>query len=211
MTFLEQDVIFKTEVGTITPGLSRLLKRTSDRHSKLCPRQVLGVRMGLYGAQLLGSPNRHRSKRLLVILETDGCFADGVEVATGCSIGQRTLRIEDYGKVAATFVNLFTNKTIRLVPKSDIRSRALYYAWQPQNRYQAQLEGYQVMPANELFCMQSIRLEQSVHAILSVAGKRVSCDDCGEEIMNHRETRVGDQVYCQTCIGQGYYLPEAEY
>ena len=210
MTDLAQGLILETEVSAVTPGLSRLLGRSADRHSKLCPRQVLGVRMGLYGTHLLGFANQYRSKRLLVILETDGCFADGVEVATGCSIGQRTLQIENYGKVAATFIDTFTSETIRLAPKPDIRTRAFYYTWQPKNRYQAQLEGYQVMPEDELFSVQNVRLERPLHAILSVAGRRVICDGCGEEIMNQRETRVGDQVYCQPCIGQGYYLPEIE-
>ncbi len=145
-----------------------------------------------------------------MILETDGCFADGIQVATGCSIGGRTLRIEDYGKVAGTFIDTFTNETIRLAPKPDIRSRAFDYAWSHQNRYQAQLAGYQVMPVDELFSVQKVRLDRPLHAILSAAGRRVNCDGCGEEIMNQRETRVGDQVFCQTCMGQGYYLAEAE-
>ena len=211
MMLLEQDGFLDTEIDSTTPILSRLLERSSDRHTKLCPRQILGVRMGLYGNQLLGFPNQHRTKRLLVVLETDGCFADGVEVATGCSIGRRTLRIEDYGKVAATFVNTFTNETVRLAPKPDVRTLAFYYASEPQNRYQAQLEGYQVMPAYELFRVQKVRLDRSVHTILSAAGRRVNCDGCGEEIMNQREMRLGDQVYCQTCVGQGYYLTITEY
>jgi formylmethanofuran dehydrogenase subunit E len=167
--------------------------------------------MGLYGIHLLRISNRNRSKRLLVILETDGCFADGVEVATGCTVGQRTLRIEDYGKVAATFVDTFTGEAVRLAPKSDIRTRAFCYAWEPQNRYQAQLEGYQVMPADELFRVQEVRLEQPVHVILGSTGRRINCDGCGEEIINQRETHVGAQVYCQACVGGGYYFPEDEH
>jgi formylmethanofuran dehydrogenase subunit E len=45
---------------------------------------------------------------LLTILETDGCAADGVSAATGCWVGRRTLRVEDFGKVAATFVDTQT-------------------------------------------------------------------------------------------------------
>ena len=110
MTIFEQSLVFKTQIDTGVSDLSQLLARSSARHSKLCPRQVLGVRMGLYAVELLELPKRPHSKRLLVIAETDGCFADGIEVATGCTIGQRTLRIEDYGKVAATFVDTFTNQ-----------------------------------------------------------------------------------------------------
>ena len=35
-------------------NLSRLLERSAARHSHLCPRQVLGVRMGMAGLAALG-------------------------------------------------------------------------------------------------------------------------------------------------------------
>ena len=77
---VEKGLVFNTQFGSTTPDLPTLLARTSARHSKLCPRQVLGVRMGLFGLELLELPNFNQSRRLLVILETDGCFADGIEV-----------------------------------------------------------------------------------------------------------------------------------
>ena len=87
------------------PDLTKYYERSSARHNHLCPRQILGVRIGAAGASALGLEPHRADKRLLVILETDGCFADGVEAATGCTIGHRTLRVEDYGKIAATFVD----------------------------------------------------------------------------------------------------------
>ena len=70
--------------------------------------------------------------------------------------------------------------------------------------------GYQVMPVDDLFGVQQVRLVQPVQAIIGTAGQRVNCDLCGEEIINQRETAVGHQVFCQTCIGQGYYVPKVE-
>src|SRR5512141_2763814 len=92
------------------PDISALLALSSARHSHLCPRQVLGVRMALAGAMALDLDLPRQDKRLLVIAETDGCFIDGLEVAAGISAGRRTLRIIDYGKVAATFVNASTGE-----------------------------------------------------------------------------------------------------
>ena len=94
--------------------LSALLAISAARHSHLCPRQVLGARAGLVGASLLGFEIPVSEKRLLVILEADGCFADGIEVATGVAIGHRTMRIEDYGKIAATFIDTTTGRAIRI-------------------------------------------------------------------------------------------------
>ena len=73
--------------------LEELLAQSAEHHKHLCPRQVLGVRMGLYAGDLLGLDLPQTRKRLLTIMETDGCGADGVSVATNCWVGRRTMRI----------------------------------------------------------------------------------------------------------------------
>ena len=138
-------------------SLNEILKISASRHSHLCPRQVLGARIGLAGAQAVGL-NRGRNKRLLVILETDGCFADGIEAATGCSVGHRTLRVEDYGKIAATFVDIKQGRAVRVAPLLDVRERAAAYAPGETRHYFAQLAAYQVMPDAELLSIQEVSL-----------------------------------------------------
>lgn len=108
--------------------LESLLKQASARHSHLCPRQVLGVRMALAGAGLLGFDLPRSDKAMLVIAETDGCFLDGLEVAAGVTPGHRTLCIEDYGKIAATFVGVNSGQAIRLAPRSNVRNMTYRYA-----------------------------------------------------------------------------------
>ena len=96
--------------------LDELLVESSARHRHLCPRQVLGVQMGRLAADLLGLDLPQDDKRLLTIVETDGCFTTGLSVATNCWVGRRTMRVEDYGKVAATFVDTQTEQAIRIAP-----------------------------------------------------------------------------------------------
>ncbi len=99
--------------------LQTLFEISSRDHSHLCPRQILGVRIGLRGiCSLQLEPNRG-SKRLLVITETDGCFADGLSAATNCTVGHRTLRVEDYGKVAAIFIDTHSGMAVHIVPVLD--------------------------------------------------------------------------------------------
>ncbi len=64
--------------------------------------------MGLLAGRWLGLDVPRDDKRLLTFVETDGCAADGVSSATGCRVGGRTLRVIDFGKVAATFVDTLT-------------------------------------------------------------------------------------------------------
>src|SRR5512146_1578845 len=163
-------------------SLNEILKTTASRHSHLCPRQVLGARIGLAGAQAFGLETPVRNKPLLVIVETDGCFADGIEAATGCTVGHRTLRIEDYGKVAVTFVDTQTGRAVRVAPALDVRKKAFAYAPDEPRHYFAQMHAYQIMPDEELLTVQEVILTMPVDEIVSRPGVRVNCDMCGEEI-----------------------------
>src|SRR5262245_2490033 len=104
--------------------LNRYVGKLSGLHDHVCPRQVLGLRMGLYGASLLGLDVPQTKKRMLAFVETDGCFADGVSVATGCSLGHRTLRLIDFGKVAVSLVDSTTGDAVRIAPRPGIRELA---------------------------------------------------------------------------------------
>jgi formylmethanofuran dehydrogenase subunit E len=187
--------------------IETFLKASSARHDHLCPRQVLGVRIGLAGAAYLGLDIPRDDKRLLVILEMDGCFADGVEVATGCTVGHRTMRIEDYGKVAAVFVDVKTGQALRIAPALDCREKAFAYTREETRHYFAQLRAYQFIPDNELLTVTPVSLNTPVEWIINRPGIRVDCSICGEEIVNERETRQADQVLCRACAGQAYYQP----
>ena len=185
--------------------LHDLLKQSSARHDHLCPRQVLGVRMGLAGLAAIGLEAPIQHKAALVFTETDGCFADGIEVATGATVGHRTLRVKDLGKSAATFANIETGQAIHLAPRLDIRVRALDYAPGIQTKYYAQLKGYQIMPERELFNFQEVMLEPSLKYVLSRPGLRAKCACCGDEIINERQVLVEGETLCVTCSGGGYY------
>lgn len=190
--------------------LAELLEQSTALHRHVCPRQVIGVRMGMWAGELLGLDLPQTDKRLLTIVETDGCFADGVAVATNCWVGRRTMRIEDYGKVAATFVDTKSGNAVRIAPHPHARQVARDYAPDARNRWEAMLHGYQIMPVHELLISRPVQLVQTVEAIISHAGRRVTCDRCGEEIVNERELQRDGATLCRSCAGQGYYLPVAE-
>lgn len=188
-----------------TKTLDELLEVSCQDHHHLCPRQVLGVRMGLAGLEALGFGAPPEGKRLLVITETDGCFVDGLSAATGCTVGHRTLRVKDYGKAAAVFVDTLTGLTLRLAPVLDLREKACAYASGESRRYFAQLLAYKVMPAREMFSFIAVELETPVAALVSRPRVRTSCDRCGEEIINEREVRRDDLNLCRTCALGAYY------
>ncbi len=191
----------------MTQSLDEILERSAARHDHLCPRQVLGARMALAALETLRLEAPITKQSGLVILETDGCFADGVEAACGAAIGHRTLRIEDLGKVAATFVDVRSGRAIRLCPRPEARLRARLYASGEERHYFAQLLGYQRMPAAELFRVEDVVLEPPLAAILSVPNARTTCQLCGEEIINERQVVVEGMTLCRTCAQGSYYRP----
>jgi len=166
---------------------------------------VLGARMALHASELLKLDIPRDDKRLLVIAETDGCAVDGLIAATGCRIGNRTLRILDFGKVAATFTDTSTETSIRIFPSPQARRLAFEYAPDACNRWESMLLGYQTMPASELFVAQPVQLDTPLVDILSRAGRKAICDLCGEEIINGREMIKDGHVFCRACVGDGYY------
>lgn len=185
--------------------IEELLRQSAALHHHLCPRQVLGVRMGLAGAYALGLDAPRHDKRLVVFMETDGCGADGVSVATGCWVGRRTMRLLDYGKVAATFVDTHSGQAARVAPRPGIREAVWRYATAAPDRWSAQLKGYEVMPESELLRVQPVTLTVDLNRLLSHPGVRVVCEVCGEEIMNERQVVHEGMTLCRACAGESYY------
>ena len=185
------------------------LDKCAARHKHLCPRQVLGVRMGMMASRYLDFELRQPEKRLLTIVETDGCFADGIEAATGCTVGHRTLRVQDYGKVAAVFVDTKSGEAFRIAPLLDVRITADEYG-EGRSRWHRQLSGYQRMPVEKLFSIDWVILNVSIVEIVSRPGVRTNCDRCGEEIINERELTYDGIIICRPCAGNTYYTPVSE-
>lgn len=186
--------------------LNELLDASAALHQHLCPRQVLGVRLGMLAGQLFELDLPQSDKRLLAIVETDGCAADGIAVATGCWVGRRTLRVEDYGKVAATFADTETGRMLRIAPRAGVRGLAERYAPEAGGHWEAQLLGYQRIPDDELFTWQEVCLATPIAEIVSRAGVRTVCARCGEEIINQREVLQDGQTLCRACAGAAYYV-----
>jgi formylmethanofuran dehydrogenase subunit E len=203
-----------TEQGSCPSSelLAVYMKESAARHHHLCPRQVLGIRMGLYGLLALGLIDNHyqprfhnKRKNLLTVVETDGCGADGVAVATGCYVGRRTLRVVDFGKMATTLVNTKTGMAVRVIPHPYARSLSRIYAPDARSRWHAYLHAYQIIPDELLLSVKEVTLTQSIADILSKPSARVNCDSCGEEILNEREVSEDGRLLCRSCAGAAYY------
>lgn len=193
------------------PSLDEALSATAALHHHLCPKQVLGVRMGMLAGDALGLDLPQTGKRLLAIVETDGCTADGIAVAANCWVGHRTMRVEDHGKVAATFADTVSGRAVRILPRIEARTLALNYAPEARDSWEGMLLGYQRIPADLLFSVRSVRLSVPLEELVSRPDLKTRCEFCGEEVINGRELRVAGRAVCRSCAGFCYYhLDEAD-
>ena len=186
-------------------NFQHLLEQSAARHDHLCPRQILGVRMGLLAAKILHLDLPQSDKRLYTIVETDGCGMDGIAVATGCSPGRRSMRILDYGKMAATFIDTKTREAVRLSPHPQTRLLWDQYAPDAPDRWHGYLQAYQVMPDEVLLIALPVKFNFSLEKTISLPDQRAICEACDEEIINQRQIVADGHVLCQSCAGQSYY------
>jgi formylmethanofuran dehydrogenase subunit E len=189
-------------------SVEELLEECGRLHGHLCAGQLLGIRMSLLGCHQVGitDPRGADRKNLIVWVEIDRCMADAVSAVTGVRLGKRSLKYKDYGKVAATFLNLLTGEGVRVLALDE--SRALADARYPQieNRKERQFRAYREATDEELFKVEMVSVEYGEMDAPGRPRSRVACARCGEGVNDGREVKTADGVnLCRPCAQGGYY------
>ncbi len=186
---------------------AELLERAVAFHGRLYAGQVLGVRLAMLGCKLLGIREPRREKRLITFVEIDRCAADAIQTVTGCTLGKRTLKYLDYGKMAATFLDVTTGRAVRLAVREASRERAWRYAPDAKDKKDAQTRAYAVMPDEELFLAQDVHVTLRPEEMPGPPVFRAACDACGESVNDMRHVERGERVLCRACAHGAYYAP----
>ena len=192
-------------------SLDDFLREAELAHGHLCAGQVLGARMAMLGLVKLGIEDPRGSKedrkRLLTFVEIDRCATDAIGVVTGCRLGKRALKFRDWGKMAATFVDLSTGKAIRIAARESSRALARTMHPELESKNQQQMLAYREMPEDDLFSMQWVKVELPAEEFPGYKGERIVCAECGEGINFKREIKREGRVLCRACAGESYYKP----
>lgn len=196
----------QTEEKTVF-DFSRLLDESVKVHGHLCAGQVLGVRMSMLGLREIGieDPKGKDRKSLMVFVEMDRCATDAVQSVTGCSLGKRSMKFMDYGKMAATFLNLKTGRARRVIAREDSREKAKERFPEVADKYAGQLEAYKIMPDEGLFNVMEVTVTVAPQDMPGRALRRVQCDSCREHVQDMREVYKDGKVLCVSCAQGGYY------
>jgi formylmethanofuran dehydrogenase subunit E len=174
-------------------------------HGHLCAGQVLGVRLAMLGLRELGitDPIAER-KRIVTYVEIDRCMTDAIGLVANCRLGKRALKFRDWGKVAATFVDLQTGRAIRIAARESSKEIARNM-FPDMTKDAGQQKAYAELSEEVLFDKRWVKVEVKAHDLPGYKGPRVVCAECGEGINFAREVLQGGRTLCRACAGETYY------
>lgn len=202
-------------------SFEELLRQAEIAHGHLCAGQILGVRMAMLGCRRLGvdDPRGRDRKRLVTFIEIDRCATDAIGVVTGCRLGKRALKFRDWGKMAATFIDLSSpalgppdlarSKAIRIAARESSKALARQMYPEIENKNQQQMRAYREMSDQDLFTEEWVRVELPPNEFPGYKGERIACSICGEGINYDRFIQRDGRTLCQGCAAPGtrYYQP----
>jgi formylmethanofuran dehydrogenase subunit E len=185
--------------------LDEYLQLAAVAHGHLCAGQVLGVRLAMLGLRELGitDPVAER-KRIVTYVEIDRCMTDAIGLVANCRLGKRALKFRDWGKVAATFVDLQSGRAIRIAARESSKEIARNM-FPEMTKDAGQQKAYAELSEDVLFDKKWVKVEVKAHDLPGYKGPRVVCAECGEGINFAREVLQGGRTLCRACAGEKYY------
>lgn len=182
-------------------SLDELLRKAEVAHGHLCAGQILGVRMALLGLERLGIEDSRGAdrKRVVTYVEIDRCATDAIGLVTGCRLGKRTLKFRDWGKMAATFVDLSSGQGVRIVALESSRDLARQLFPNIENKSQQQMQAYRELTDGQLFREERVRVAVDASELPGYKAERVMCARCGEGLNFGRFEEVAGERLCLSC------------
>jgi len=184
--------------------LDKCLEEVETFHGHLCAGVMLGTRMAILGMKGVGinDPKGEDRKHLMVFVEMDRCATDAILVVTGCHPGKRTMKILDYGKMAATFINLKTGKAVRVAAKNTDGDKV--YTREMIEKEPHTIE-YAKKPDEELFSVAEVKVEIKPEDLPGPPLRTVPCSSCGERVMDMKDIAVDGKYLCRPCADNKRY------
>jgi formylmethanofuran dehydrogenase subunit E len=198
----------------IVKSIDDLLVQHELTHGNLCPGSLLALRLAVLGCALVGieDPRGADRNKLVVWIEIDRWLADAVEAVTGARLGKRTLKFLDYGKLAATFLNVDTGKAVRVVALESSRRLADLRHPEIEDKYERQMRTYREAAEEELFGVTDVEVQVPAKDLPGHPRSRVICHKCGEEVNDGREVNLPDRItLCRPCVYGSDYQPQQKF
>lgn len=177
---------------------STLVAEAGKFHGDICAGIAIGTRMTMSGLKRIGitDPKGADRKKLMVFVEIDRCATDAIMALTGCKPGKRTMKIRDYGKMAATFINLETGKAVRVATRMNRKAGDENSTEKPD---------FGAAAEEELFSISNVEVTLRPEDMPGKPLRRVPCARCGENVMDGREIEHQGETLCKPCFEKKDY------
>ena len=190
------------------------LKKGQEFHGHKCPAMPLGLRVGAAAMNKLGV-ERAKDGQLLALIELGEdhcatCFADGIQVITGCTFGKGNIKKLHYGKWGLTLIDKQTGRAVRVVPKAesmmankkskfftDYRMKGIPASQVPDEIVDPLVEKVMTIPdeemlkISEIFTYELPKKEDSFEGFI--------CELCGEMTVEKYGKELHGKKVCKQC------------
>lgn len=177
------------------------LQKAVDYHGHLCLGQVLGIHLAEKGMDVIGTTN---PKNMIVYVENDRCIADAIQILTGTRLGRRSMKLVDYGKMAATFINTDTGEAYRVWVSGKISK---IVGKPPADRHEKERQYERVLQSRseDVVSVQKVTIDIPPEAMPGKPKRTVICAQCGEKVMDSKDISGADGPLCLACAKSPYY------
>jgi len=201
-----------------------ILDKARFFHGHVCPFLALGIKASVVAMDRLGVKrlgfDESVSEKILAIVECNNCFTDGVQVATGCTLGNNCLLYFDLGKIALTLVKRSTWEGVRVYIDSQMLKEE-YFSKEALDLFRKivvmrkgskedrkilselwEKLGYKMFNVSESkFKIDKVKASPMEKAPIF---KSLRCESCGEFAMETRIVKISGKNYCLKCAGRRY-------
>jgi formylmethanofuran dehydrogenase subunit E len=198
--------------------LSGLLYFTGLIHGHHCIGSTMGVIAAHYALKTMNIKENTGMEHIIAVVETNNCFADGVQLVTGCSFGNNSMVYRDFGKTAFSLVQR-NGEGIRLSVKPDLgdllkdnRPEVLSFTKIINERSATPKEEEKVMQLNKEHCYNVLdipaekifnieRIKLSLPEYSRILESKI-CPICGEKYMETKAVSKNGNLLCGCCAGE---------
>jgi formylmethanofuran dehydrogenase subunit E len=189
-----------------------IVRKTVAFHGHMCPGLAIGIRAAEVALKEIGA--HAHDEEVVAVVETDMCGVDAIQFLTGCTFGKGNLIHLDYGKNSFTFYRRSDGKGIRLVTRRQaldepdpeweiLRSRLGEANLTQEERdrfrqlHEARSKKILDLPLKNLFEIKEPQDKIPSHARIMDS---VTCESCGEGVMETRTRRFMGKMVCIPCF-----------
>jgi len=192
-------------------------------HGHICPYVALGIRASIVLLDKLGiekaSPLDTINENLLAIVECNNCFFDGVQLATGCTVGNNSLIYLNVGKNALTLVRregfegyrlyMDADKVKKYFPKKGLELfdkvvKQRNATNEEINELKSMWEalGHKMFEINQdIFTIKKVKVQPIERAPIFDS---LRCEACNELVMATNAVNIDGKNYCLSCANKSY-------